>query len=80
MITFKLSNTSKKTPYWIHKIGDGLLISIVALQPVINSSPIENTKKDWMIFIISVTAIALKFLTRLFHDDTDSTDQIESGG
>jgi hypothetical protein len=54
---------SEPTPKYWRQVGDFALVLLIAIQPLIDSMPIQTNSKYWVNFIFTVLLVAVKFWT-----------------
>ncbi len=51
------------TPKYWRKIGDFALVTLVAIQPMIDTMPIYDNSKYWVSFATTILLVGIKFWT-----------------
>jgi hypothetical protein len=56
-------NYNKKTPVWLKKIADGLLASILVIDPLLMTMP-DNEHKEWIMFSWNIFVALFKLISK----------------
>ena len=56
------------TPKKWRVIGDFALILLVTVQPMLDSMPVNEKAKYWIMFITTIALVSFKFFTNLFKE------------
>jgi hypothetical protein len=54
---------SEPTPKYWRQVGDFALVLLVAIQPMLDSMPINDKPKYWVSFVFMVLLVGIKFWT-----------------
>lgn len=68
----KLSDYYKPTPALFRKVGDAILVGSTSLAALFMGAPIDEHKKNWIIFGLNVFGVLGKIATNFFKDEEPS--------
>lgn len=54
---------NEPTPKYWRKIGDFALLLLVSIQPLIDTMPIDDIRKYWLGFALTILLVGIKFWT-----------------
>lgn len=63
-----LDKYDKPTPKPWRRLGDTALLLAIAVEPMIQTMPLEGVSKEWIVWVFTTGLIILKFLTNIVSE------------